>query len=92
MSKRNYRALISIPLYGDNDDEAIMDAERAAASLLHPGGGIRGHVELVTSGHREGNSYWYGEKVVYEDHSFVKLNLPSRLHEGRIVLMESADD
>lgn len=45
---KHYRALISIPIQADSDDDAISVASEEAASLRTPGGAVvTGHVELV---------------------------------------------
>jgi hypothetical protein len=48
---RDYRALISIPIRAESDDDAIRLAEERAASVHHPDGSVAGHVELVGETH-----------------------------------------
>jgi hypothetical protein len=46
---RRYRALISVPITADDDENARKIANDYAGSLVHPGGGkvVAGHLELV---------------------------------------------
>jgi hypothetical protein len=44
---RYYRALISVPIVAETDDEASSLAIAQAHSLLHPGGGVAGHLEML---------------------------------------------
>ena len=44
---KRYRALISIPIEANSDDDALTVANEQAASVRHPDGAIAGHVELV---------------------------------------------
>lgn len=46
---RHYRALISVPIVADEDDDAMTIATEYAHSLVHPGGGnvVAGHLELL---------------------------------------------
>jgi hypothetical protein len=61
---RSYRALISVPIAADDDDEAEDQAAEFAMSLLHPGSDvIAGHVELVT----ETRGFLDPKRVVMED-------------------------
>jgi hypothetical protein len=44
----HYRALISVPIAAEGDDEAFETAVAYAHSLLHPGrDGVAGHLELL---------------------------------------------
>jgi hypothetical protein len=46
---RYYRALISVPITAENDNDADKQASTYARSLLHPGSTtIGGHLELLT--------------------------------------------
>jgi hypothetical protein len=49
MAKNYYRALISIPIFADTDDQAVAQANEHASSLRpHPEGeAIAGHLELL---------------------------------------------
>lgn len=48
MTMANYRALISVPISADSDEEARDIADDYAASLLDPTGeGVVGHTEVV---------------------------------------------
>jgi hypothetical protein len=65
---RYYRALISMPITAENDNDADKQARAHARSLLHPGSTtIGGHLELLTE-----VSYGGLEpmRVVYEDETF----------------------
>lgn len=63
-----YRALISVPIKADTDDEAEDFANLYATLLYHPGTNvIAGHVELVTEVHAPGLT---PVRVVHEDESF----------------------
>lgn len=45
---RQYRALVSVPISADSDDDAVRQGVEYAHSLHHPGGkGVAGHLELV---------------------------------------------
>lgn len=44
---KHYRALISIPIVANSDDDPLTLANEQAASVRHPDGAIAGHVELV---------------------------------------------
>ena len=48
---KDYRALISIPIQADSDDDAIRVAEERAASVHDPDGEVAAHVELVGKTH-----------------------------------------
>jgi hypothetical protein len=44
---KHYRALLSIPIEANSDDDALTVANEHAASVRHPDGAIAGHVEVV---------------------------------------------
>jgi hypothetical protein len=45
---RQYRALISIPIAADNDDQAVKASAEYAHSFIHPGADVvAGHLEMV---------------------------------------------
>ena len=46
-----YRALISIPIQAESDDDAIRVANEHAASVHYPDGEVAGHIELVGKTH-----------------------------------------
>ncbi len=66
---KDYRALISIPIQAESDDDAIRVAEEQAASVRHPDGEVAGHVELV------GKTHGYlleVDRVVFTDALFLR--------------------
>ena len=44
---KHYRALISVPIAARTDDEATPLAVEHAHTLLHPGGSVAGHQEML---------------------------------------------
>ena len=69
---KDYRALISIPIRAESDDDAIRLAEERAASVHHPDGSVAGHVELVGETHAVLLEI---DRVVFSDPLFL-LQLP----------------
>jgi hypothetical protein len=70
MTKRIYRALISVPISASSDDEAVSKGVKLAHSVTHPGSGVvAGHLELVGEV-REG--LFEIVRVVDEDPLFTK--------------------
>ena len=66
---RYYRALISIPIQAESDDDAIRVAEERAASVHYPDGEAAGHVELVGKTH---DDLLEIDRVVYSDALFLR--------------------
>ena len=64
-----YRALISIPIQAESDDEAIRAAEERAASVHHPDGSVAGHVELIGETHGDLLEI---DRVVFDDALFLR--------------------
>lgn len=64
-----YRALISIPVEAESDDEAIRAAEEKAASVHHPDGSVAGHVELLGETHADLLEI---ARVVFDDALFLR--------------------
>jgi hypothetical protein len=44
---KHYRALFSMPIEASSDADAMRLAGEQAHRLLHPGGGVAGHVEML---------------------------------------------
>jgi hypothetical protein len=66
---RYYRALISMPITAEDDEDALEQAHTYARSLLHPGGTtIGGHLERLTEVPRGSLET---RRVVTEDEGFM---------------------
>jgi hypothetical protein len=65
-TEKSYRALISVPISAEDDEEAYERASEFANSLRHPGSEtIAGHIELLIEAYKDSLT---SKRVIIEDH------------------------
>ncbi len=78
-----YRALISVPISANTDDEALDIAFEYAVTLLHPNSGVvAGHVELLSEVNKASETGLDVQRTVYADNGLFD-QLPVEITRGK---------